>query len=158
MTSMKILVCSDSHGRVSNLCRLAEREQPDLVFHLGDTVRDGYNLHLACPDLPIEQVAGNCDYAGQAPLEKTLLLEGCRFVLCHGHMYSVKQGYRCLAQRGREAQADMILCGHTHRPWHDTYGSLQVCNPGTVGMGPDPTYGILTVERGMATFTIKHVF
>ncbi len=157
MTSMKILVCSDSHGSVSNLCSAVERERPDLVFHLGDTVRDGYNLHLACPDLRIEQVAGNCDYRGQAPLEKTLVLEGCRIVLCHGHEYYVKQGYRYLAQRGRELQADMILCGHTHRPYRDTYGSLQVCNPGAIGAGPDPTYGILTVERGAATFTIQHL-
>lgn len=157
VTLMRILVCSDSHGVVSHMCDLVEREKPDMVFHLGDMVRDGERLRLAYPTLRIEQVAGNCDYRADAPLERTVTVEGCKLILCHGHEYSVKQSYRYLARHGREEQADAILCGHTHKAYHDTYGSLQVCNPGTVGAGRELTYGILTVENGTATWKLKHV-
>jgi hypothetical protein len=155
---VKILVVSDSHGNVSNMCDALERERPDLVFHLGDVVRDGYQLHLAHPEVELVQVAGNCDYLRDAPLERTVEVEGCKLILCHGHTYYVKNGYHYLAQHGREAGAAVILCGHTHRALHDTYGSLQVLNPGSVGFGPDPTYGILQVEEGAVTCAIRHVY
>ena len=37
---MKILVVSDSHGKVDNLIRAVELTHPDYVLHLGDCQRD----------------------------------------------------------------------------------------------------------------------
>ena len=38
--AMKILVFSDSHGNYDNLERAYEKEQPDVMLHLGDGEAD----------------------------------------------------------------------------------------------------------------------
>ena len=85
---MKILVLSDSHGNISNMLQAVEREQPRAVYHLGDCWRDGERLRDRVPDLPLEQVPGNCDYfRSSRETEKLLFLEDKRVLLCHGHTY-----------------------------------------------------------------------
>ena len=37
---MKLLVVSDSHGVLTGMEQAVLREQPDLIYHLGDCVRD----------------------------------------------------------------------------------------------------------------------
>ena len=69
---MKILVFSDSHGRLGHMMDAMERERPRRVFFLGDCYRDGEALRNAYPDVPMELVRGNCDW-DQAPDE--LLVE-----------------------------------------------------------------------------------
>lgn len=147
----RIVVFSDSHGTVSYMSNIVEREKPDLVFHLGDVVPDAQRLGMIYPDLRIESVMGNCDWVGRAPVEKTVTVEDCTFFLCHGHTYYVKNGYHYLLQRGRELGVTMALCGHTHRAYYDRAGALQVLNPGSVGRGLDTTYAVLTVEGGTVT-------
>ena len=68
MTNMKILVFSDSHGRLGAMMDAMERERPRRVFFLGDCYRDGEALRDAYPDVPMELVRGNCDW-DQAPDE-----------------------------------------------------------------------------------------
>ena len=43
---MKILVISDSHGRLERLISIYEKEQPDVVICAGDHSEDGENLSL----------------------------------------------------------------------------------------------------------------
>ena len=89
---MKVLVLSDSHGNIFNMIQAVEREAPRMVFHLGDCWRDGERLHDRFPELPFEQVYGNCDYfRGSREAEKLLCLGDKRVLLCHGHTYGVKQ-------------------------------------------------------------------
>ena len=59
---MDILVLSDSHGAVAPMARAVELARPDLILHLGDCWRDGERLHSRFPDIPLEQVPGNCDF------------------------------------------------------------------------------------------------
>ena len=49
---MKILVFSDSHGRLGHMVEAMERERPHRVFFLGDHYRDGQALADAYPDIP----------------------------------------------------------------------------------------------------------
>ena len=49
MNSMKILVFSDSHGRLGLMLDAIEKERPQRVFFLGDNYRDGQALADACP-------------------------------------------------------------------------------------------------------------
>ena len=58
---MKILVLSDSHGNLSNMVRAVDQSAPRMILHLGDCWRDGEKLHELFPDIPFEQVPGNCD-------------------------------------------------------------------------------------------------
>lgn len=53
---MKVLVISDSHGKVDNLIRAVELTHPDYVLHLGDCQRDLEKLRQAFPMLPMEGV------------------------------------------------------------------------------------------------------
>ena len=53
---MKILVFSDSHGRLGLMLDAIEKERPQRVFFLGDNYRDGQALADACPDLAIDMV------------------------------------------------------------------------------------------------------
>ena len=52
---MRVLVCSDSHGRLLDLYDAVEREMPDAVIHLGDYYGDACELR---PQL--SQFAGLC--------------------------------------------------------------------------------------------------
>ena len=61
MTTMKLLLLSDSHGRVGSLLEAVDRELPDGAAHLGDVSRDAEALAAAYPDLPLWSVLGNCD-------------------------------------------------------------------------------------------------
>ena len=145
---MKILVLSDSHGNISNMLQAVEREQPRMVFHLGDCWRDGERLHSRLPDLPFEQVVGNCDFRGIRPVEKLVFLEDRRVLLCHGHTYGVKQSLLAAGLAAEEQNLDLFLFGHTHKPLVDMRGKTLFLNPGSIGDYARPAYGIVTLENG----------
>ena len=129
---MNILVLSDSHGNISNMEEAVEREKPDMILHLGDCWRDAERLAERYPDIPMEHVPGNCDCRPEEPAEKLLFLGDCR-VLTAG-------------LKAEQDHLDAFLFGHTHKPLVDKRGRTLFLNPGTVGKGLRPTYGILTVE------------
>ena len=145
---MKILVLSDSHGNVDNMIRAVERESPRAVFHLGDCWRDGQRLHDRFPEIPFEQVPGNCDFHSQEPAERVLCLEDKRILLCHGHTYGVKQSLTAAGSAAKEKDLDLFLFGHTHKPLVDMRGKTLFLNPGSIGDYSRPTYGIVTLENG----------
>lgn len=146
---MKVLVLSDSHGNLSNMIQAVEREAPGIIFHLGDCWRDGQRLHDRFPDLPFEQVPGNCDYLrGFQEAEKLLYLGEKRMLMCHGHTYSVKQSLLAAGLAAEEKELDLFLFGHTHKPLVDMRGKTLFLNPGSIGDYARPTYGIVTLENG----------
>ena len=145
---MKILVLSDSHGNVSNMAAAVEQSAPRMIFHLGDCWRDAEKLHDLFPDIPLEQVPGNCDYRPSEPAEKLLFVEDKRILLCHGHTYGVKQSLLTAGYAAEEQNLDLFLFGHTHRPLVDMRGKTLFLNPGSIGDRLRPTYGVVTIERG----------
>lgn len=146
---MKVLVLSDSHGNISNMIQAVERESPRMVFHLGDCWRDGERLHDHFPELPMEQVHGNCDFPrGTRDMEKLVYLEDKRVLLCHGHTYGVKQSLVPAGYAAEEKDLDLFLFGHTHRPLVDMWGKTLFLNPGSIGDYARPTYGVVTLENG----------
>lgn len=155
---MKILVFSDSHGDTANMVEVIEREHPDRVFHLGDHIRDAEELEWAYPELTIDKVPGNCDWRTTAPLEKKLTLEGVPLLLCHGHEYGVKSSLGALAWHARDEKVSVALFGHTHEAHSSRRFGIQLCNPGSCGMGAVPTYAVLMLKSGSASFHIKPVF
>lgn len=143
---MRILVFSDSHGRVGPMQDMVERYAPQAVFHLGDVVRDGDKLQELYPKLPFYRVAGNCDWNNPGlPLEGVARLEGKTILYMHGHTQRVKSGPGLAASAAQEIQADLLLFGHTHRPLREEYGNLLAVNPGAAqdGLG-----ALLTWEKG----------
>ncbi|SER74888.1 metallophosphoesterase family protein [Lachnobacterium bovis] len=151
---MKILVLSDSHGDVASMCEAVRQEMPDVIFHLGDLIRDAKELHNEFKEIPFFMVPGNCDGYGYDDIElseKVVELEGKRFLLLHGHTRGVKLGYMSLEYRARELEVDAALFGHTHVPYADYFGETLIFNPGSIGQphyGQEPTYGILEIVDG----------
>lgn len=140
---MKLLVFSDSHGNLAHMVDAVEREAPDLVLHLGDCWRDGEELGYACPGLPLEQVPGNCDFHPGAAQERLLRLEGHTLFVCHGHTLGVKQGCGGAIRAAQAQGADLLLFGHTHRADSGEADGLFWMNPGSVGLGSPPSYGVV---------------
>lgn len=145
---MKILVLSDSHGRVENMAKAVEAVRPQMILHLGDVMRDAEKLSRLFPDIPMEQVPGNCDLRPGEPQERLLFLENKRVLMCHGHTYGVKSSLSLAGRAAEEKQADLFLFGHTHKPLWDYRGRTVFVNPGSIGEGARPTCAVVEIENG----------
>ena len=145
---MDILVLSDSHGAIAPMERAVELTEPDLILHLGDCWRDAERLRDRFPDIPLEQVPGNCDFRPIEPAERLLEIRGKRILLCHGHTYHVKSSLLTAGYAAEERELDAFLFGHTHRPLVDRRGRTLFLNPGSIGASSRPSYGVVTVQGG----------
>lgn len=143
---MRVLVFSDSHGRIQPMLDAVSSYAPEAVFHLGDVIRDGDRLREAFPRLPLFQVAGNCDLdPGGFPLEHMVELEGKAFFYLHGHTQRVKSSTDTAVRAARSLGADVLLFGHTHRPLNERRAGLLAVNPGAI---LDGRCALLRWERG----------
>lgn len=146
----KILVLSDSHGNLNNMVYAVKCEHPDILIHLGDCWADAQKLKKKFPDIPLEQVPGNCD-CNQEFQERILLIEGKRVFICHGHTQNVKAGYLNLQYTAQEEEVDVALFGHTHRVFYGNHNGIVYLNPGSIGApgyGVPPSYGVLEIDEG----------
>lgn len=145
---MKILVFSDSHGRLSLMLDAIEKEQPQRVFFLGDNYRDGQALADVYPDLPMDLVQGNCDFHA-GPDELLVEAEGVRFFLTHGHRFHAKQGTDRLVEEGKRRGAVVVCFGHTHQALSQPESGVWLLNPGTAGgVNNRSGYAVVTVRGG----------
>ncbi len=129
---MNILVISDTHGNVNRAFTAVERSHPiDLILHMGDGSADADLLRSAL-DIPVINVAGNCDPDSAAPREYLCQCEGKRVLMTHGDAYQVKSGLARLRQRGHEVGADGVFYGHTHVAHLEKSSGMIVLNPGTL--------------------------
>jgi len=69
--------------------------------------------------------------------------DGLRFLLVHGsprkmneYLYEDKPDLT-FARIAADANADVIVCGHTHRPYHKTVGATRFINDGSAGKPKD---------------------
>ena len=153
---MKILVISDSHGRLAAL-REAVQAQPDasMLLFLGDGDREIDVLRDELPPtMPLIAVRGNNDWASREPDDRVLEECGVRILMTHGHKYHVKWGLDEAIAAARAQNAQILLYGHTHVPFNEYRDGLYIMNPGSVGfpdMGPR-TYGIIELRpQGILT-------
>ena len=149
---MKILVFSDSHGNISRMKDALEAHLPSckLIIHLGDGVRDIEYLSSLYPEIPVISLKGN----GETISRDTRLFDemGVRFFCMHGHSYGVKSGIERAATEAKNNGADILLYGHTHVARDtvmnfDDGSSVRIFNPGSIGRGYPPSYGIIEIDR-----------
>ena len=152
---MKIMAASDSHGTVSALVDAVELEKPDLMIFLGDGWQDVDRLMYALPKQRIERVPGNCDLYADAPYERLIIENGRRIFFCHGHTKGVKSGLQALTAHGKRLKADIILYGHTHRPYCSYDGTTWIMNPGSMSRFEKQTYGLIHIDENSCTCEIK---
>lgn len=144
----RILVLSDTHHDISNVCKANEIAGPfDAAIHLGDCTRDAdfvsETLALACVS-----VRGNCDSDYSVPEETIAEYDGVKLLCLHGH--------RChdpyiLMLKAQEAGCRAVLHGHTHTPYAQLSNGIWIINPGSLS---SPRYGsnagfcVLYIENG----------
>lgn len=154
---MKVLIISDTHGKKSGIDEIWEKAgKVDLLIHLGDI--EGGEIYLdALFDCPKHIVRGNNDYFADLPAEKEIQIGPYKALITHGHGYRVSLGTQWLAAEGRARGVDMVMFGHTHRPYLAQEDGIIVLNPGSVSYprqeGRRPAYMILEIgEKGELSF------
>lgn len=127
---MRVIICSDSHGRGDLLQAAVDRYPADVLIHLGDHCADVHKIKLP-EGMQIYSVCGNCDVGG-APTEQCIELEGKKIFLTHGHRYHVKSGLNMLCARADALGAHLCLYGHTHLPGYEFFARSIILNPGAL--------------------------
>ena len=143
---MKIAVFSDTHSFITPMLQAIAKFSPDAICHLGDHDRDTAVLLRQFPDIPIYRVSGNCDFTPLAPYRLVVHFGSIKAFLTHGHLYHVDFGHiDSLVYAAQEADAKLVLFGHTHTPMHTDVGGIKLVNPGTAGKGKDLSWAMVEI-------------
>ena len=116
------------------------RQNPDLLPHLLEVATSFAWTRGAVTG------AGQFDWLSQLPLEHRMVLpDGTRLLAVHaapglddGPGIDPLIPDEEVQRLATEAAADLILVGHTHKPFHRTSQGREVLNPGSVGNPVDP--------------------
>ena len=149
----KIVVVSDSHGRVENVEALRSLlEENDYLIHLGDGVGDVRALSKLYPE-KVYACRGNCDFSSAHPAEFVLDVEWIKIFCTHGNAYGVKEDLARLAYRAKELDCQVALYGHTHLARMDEMDGVILINPGTLQfpIGKGGGYAYLVVHKDKCT-------
>ena len=159
---MKILVVSDTHRNNTNFLKIVERTGPlDMVVHCGDV--EGSELLISkAAGCPVEMVQGNNDFFSELPREKEFMIGQYKVWLTHGHNYYIAMNTEMIKREAREREADIVMCGHTHKPVVDIGSDLTLVNPGSISYprqeNRKPSYIIMEIDRtGEAHYTINYL-
>lgn len=159
---MKVLIVSDTHGKDENLEKVLEIEKPlDMLIHLGDV--EGSEKYIPIiAECPCEMVAGNNDFFSTLPRELEIEIAGYRALLTHGNYYYVSLGPETLITEGVSREKDIVMFGHTHRPYLEQQDDFVILNPGSLSYprqdGKIPTYIVMEIEEdGNANYEIKEL-
>ena len=158
---MKILIVSDTHRRDGNLREIIEKQSPfDMLIHLGDTEGSEANFKewVNNDNCVIHVVRGNNDFFSQTDREKEISIGKYRAFLTHGHMYGVSFELETIKDEARARKVDIVMFGHTHKPYLERRGDLTVLNPGSLSFprqeGRRPSYMLMDLDdEGEAHFT-----
>lgn len=147
---MKVLIVSDTHGRDSNLEEAVLQEAPfDYLIHCGDV--EGREFFIeALAECPCCIVAGNNDFFSDLPKEEEIILAGKKILVTHGHYYGVSMDVYGLVDEARDRECDMVIYGHTHKPYVAKIDEILVVNPGSLAYprqeGRHPSYVVMDAE------------
>lgn len=152
---MRILVISDTHGCVERAFAAHSQCEPiDAIIHLGDGSDDA-DLLRDVLQIPVINVAGNCDVTTTAPRERIWECAGHCLLLTHGDRYQVKAGLAKLRQRAVEVDADVVMFGHTHVALYEEISGFTLLNPGNMARyGQYTSYAV--VEISTESLSVQH--
>ena len=176
-----ILALADTHGHtalVESIVRAFGPQCGALVF-CGDGAADAASLMLRARDVfpaITALVRGNgdadCFFAHGAPdaangeggfcitFPARIAFNAAGHVVfaAHGHNHSVDYGDEQIALAAKQFGADIVLHGHTHRPYKSSNIAPLVINPGSCarprGDNP-PSFALITLARGVAGAAVQ---
>ncbi len=145
---MKIVVFSDTHGSYAACESIrSDCSNADCYIHLGDGYEQARRLRREHPTLPLLAVKGNCDFAAAEADCKLTTLGGARILYTHGHRFQVKQGLEALRAEAARQNAQIVLFGHTHRPFHETTDGVLYLNPGCADTPAGYRYALIEFDE-----------
>lgn len=129
---MKILIVSDTHGRHSAFDKaLKEAGKIDALIHLGDTEGGEDYIEAVC-GCPAYVLAGNNDFFSDNLREMEVVFGTKKAFMTHGHYYYVSLGPERIIEEGKMRNADIVMFGHTHKPFLEMIDGMIVLNPGSL--------------------------
>ena len=147
---MRVLVVSDTHGRHTNLDKILEMVGPmDMFIHLGDVENGEFYLDVVI-ECEKHIIGGNNDFFSDLPREEEFYIGKKKVFITHGHSYGVSAGTEELKRAGISRGADIVMFGHTHRPYLEVGEEITLLNPGSVSYprqsGRKASYMIITMD------------
>ena len=159
---MRVLIVSDTHGRHGGLDRaLQEAGNIDMLIHLGD-VEGGETYIDAVADCEKHIIRGNNDFFSELPREEEFYIGSHKVFITHGHAYYVSLDPDYIREEGKARGAEIVMFGHTHRPFFEDDNGIIVLNPGSLSFprqeGRKGSYMILEVDQdGGLEFSQKYL-
>lgn len=149
---MKIGVISDTHlpdsGSELPENLLEELKEVDLIIHAGDLTEVKFYEKLKSVN-EVKAVAGNMDsFLLREKLNEkiTFNVNGKKISIIHGHQFRGKNMLQGLNYSFPES--DLIIFGHTHRPFNEKLGGKIFFNPGSPTdkrLEKNYTFGIIDI-------------
>lgn len=154
-----ITVVADTHGTDGHRLAAAALDavqEADVVLHAGDFTTESVLDAFAAEAATLAAVHGNNDVDGvrhRLPAERVLDHQGARVAVVHGHEHSPTT----LPLFAREAGADLVVVGHSHRPGVERVDGVAVLNPGSHAdpRRYRPGFATLRVAEGELTARIQ---
>ncbi len=148
---MRVLIVSDTHGRHAAFDRaLEETGEIDVFIHLGD-VEGGEEYINAVVDCEKHMVRGNNDFFSDLPREEEFYVGNYKIFITHGHAYYVSLDPEHILEEGRSRNADIIMFGHTHKPYLYQKDGITLLNPGSLAFprqeGRKGSYMIMDLDQ-----------
>ncbi|WP_297506018.1 metallophosphoesterase [Thermococcus sp.] len=161
---MLIAVTSDTHygDKTSNLPSLLlnelEKRGPDLILHAGD-VTSPELLEVLERIAPTVAVRGNADYLN-LPEEEVVEAGNFRIGLIHGHQF-FSLNAQFLTLKALDMNANVLIFGHTHRFYHDSYSlhgrKVVLLNPGSPTFPRMDSAGFAFLEVGGESIRVERI-
>ena len=147
---MKLGVISDTHG-------LFDEAIPPIfkgvnaIIHAGDIGRIEVITRLE-QIAPVFAVEGNNDSFGVYPEERIENWIGYRVLIRHifGELHQLRKADK---ERISDLRPDLVVFGHSHRPYNEILGETILFNPGSAGprrFSLPRTVGLLSLRRNGA--------
>jgi putative phosphoesterase len=122
------LIISDTHGLIKEVEALVNHFKGLPIFHCGDVCSDPKKAPLRHMTI----VKGNNDIGYDLPDKAVVKWEGLSLFMTHGHLQNVNQSLMRLKYQALEADANLVLFGHTHMPFCTQEDGLIFINPGSL--------------------------
>ena len=158
---MKIIIISDTHtDDIKELAPVLIEEitGADAVLHAGDVVGNNLIKELKKLNRNVYAVAGNMDKPTKLlPVKRELVFDGIKIGLAHGggSPFGLENRLLYLFE-----EADIIVYGHTHKPFVGKIADIYFINPGSPNNNryqAEGTYAVLEIVDGIYRAKIREI-
>ena len=144
---MRIGVISDTHGMFDGTV-VELFDGVEAIIHAGDIGKLEVISRLE-QIAPVIAVEGNNDWFNRFPTESIQKLAGHTVLIRHifGELHQLRDEERKMLDRVRP---DVVVFGHSHRPYVERLGRTMLFNPGSAGprrFSLPRTVGLLSLEE-----------